>query len=149
MPDELADLVKRYVKEALAEDFHEMQREGEELGFLPPFWPVPRREWLRYYRDVGERFERNLTSLDLSVSRLASFVARPEDWTPRCSETDKIASLQREVGEVKSSVQQTARLLASPTPRGAGGTLTSAFTRRAAPAADAGVMRLCGGADRA
>lgn len=122
MPDELADLVKRYVKEALAEYFREMQREGEELGFLPPFWPVPRREWLRYYRDVGERFERNLTSLDRSVSVLASLVAKPEDWTPRCSETDKIALIQREVGEVKNSVQQTATLLGSLAARGGGGT---------------------------
>lgn len=77
MPDELADLFKRYVKEALAEYFREMQREGEELGFLPPFWLVPRGEWRRYYRDVGERFERNMARFESSVSRLATLVAKP------------------------------------------------------------------------
>lgn len=108
MSDDLGEAIKKYVKEAMHEYFTEIWREfGEkELPYPipPPFWiNLPR---YRQYREVYDRFERNMESLSESVQFLRSFALKVENWSEECSEKVKIEKLTEDIGEIKEAISE-------------------------------------------
>ena len=108
MADDLGDLIKRYVKEAVHEYFREMWGEGQEREGPFPFWPS-HREWMRY-RDIEGRFEHNVAALQESVGTFRAMLSA-EDWTSRCSEAETITAIKKTSDEVKSGLDSTVELL--------------------------------------
>ncbi|MGH2361672.1 MAG: hypothetical protein ACRDGM_14165 [bacterium] len=98
MADELRDLIKRYVKEALDEYLQEVWSERPNDVEPPParFWPL-------LYRDVGRRLDRSVSALEYSVAEFGRLSAQP--WTSRCSEAAAIASIKTTSEATKQAVE--------------------------------------------
>jgi hypothetical protein len=112
MAEELAEVIKKYVKEAINEYFRDMWRqfEGEELPFFPPpMWVHPR--YFQRYREVYDRFDRDVASLSDSVRFLRSFALKVEDWNAECSEKEKIEKLTKDMGEIREAMGEIRDLL--------------------------------------
>ncbi len=112
MTDELSEIIKKYVKEAIHEYFRDMWREfeKEELPYPPPLiWLHPRH--FQSYRKLYDSFERDVESLSHSVKFLSSFSLQLQDWRTECSEKEKIDNLTKEVGEIREAMIEIRDLL--------------------------------------
>ncbi|MEJ5377087.1 MAG: hypothetical protein WHX93_10955 [bacterium] len=112
MADELPEVIKKSVKEAIHEFFSHMWQEfeGEELPSLPSLLSVHLRYFLRY-REVYDRFERNVQSLSDSVQLLRSLALKVEDWNAECSEKEKIDKLTEDMGKIREAIGEIRDLL--------------------------------------
>ncbi|MFX0203546.1 MAG: hypothetical protein ACFFCW_46190 [Candidatus Hodarchaeota archaeon] len=112
MADELAEVIKKYVKEAIHECFRDMWREfeGEELPYPPPpMWF--HLSYLPRYRDLYDRFDRDVESLSHSVQFLRDLAIKAQDWDAECSEKEKIEKLTEDVGEIRETMSEIPDLL--------------------------------------
>ena len=106
MADELAELIKKYVREAIDEYFRTTWQDyGEgELPHPPLLFIHPRH--FRGYRESYDRFNRDMASLSHSVQFLAEITAKFPEWSPKCTEKEKIEGLTKDMGEIKEAMTE-------------------------------------------
>ncbi len=112
MAEDLAEVIKKYVKEAIHEYFRDIWREfeGEELPY-PPLPKLFHQRYFRRYRDLYDRFDSDVKSLSHSIQFLREFAIKKQDWNDKCSEKEKIEKLTEDVKEIKEAMNEIRDLL--------------------------------------
>lgn len=114
MENDIGQLLKQYIKDAMREYFRELWEEwgGPEPPF--PYWPPPHPKYFREYDRVAGSLRESASSLADSVQFL-----KTQSWSQSCSEKKNISAIKTELEKLSNILSAQQKLLEKLSTRGA------------------------------